>query len=476
MSEGDIKALGNIGIEIVAEEVDLDKRPQSTEPIQKFQDAIENYTKAVFSDHDTFVTNIDNVVAGVHEEKEDNEDKADTTQTNFQVKADHRQIPRLEQLAQDIAHDIICDAREEARDFTTENTEETVAKEDNAKKAQVENVIETGNIVLEDTCENFYEKNLCESKVIDATEEVKELCKEGPFLTDKTKITESSSQEIEIKRKTSTEFEDKSHDISVQNNTEEIVNLDVRTKVVEDSMVLENAFITTSDFEQNNMCVQEEVNVDDAVIVKPSEVSDLLGFTNLSRQGQKDDTGTLLKPSEVSMLLDGSSPDQEAEDIECKYTDTINRCILEKVEEVAEKDEQAEDARNEKGKGDDGRKKESVAECLRRYRMEEDKAKARRAEQLRRKYTLLEEEEVTAEVKEVFKKDVKSKQLQQKLLVAMVLSGLALLLMLISWCLNADEESEEADSPEVVPNPRLAPSVVWDYIQYSDLAEQQLRK
>ena len=108
--------------------------------------------------------------------------------------------------------------------------------------------------------------------------------------------------------------------------------------------------------------------------------------------------------------------------------------------------------------------------------MEEDKAKARRSEQLRRKYTLLEEEEVADEVKEVFKKDVKSKQLQQKLLVAMMLSGLALYLLVISWCFNADEESEEANSHEEVHAPRLAPSVLWDYIQYSDLAEQQLRK
>ena len=64
-------------------------------------------------------------------------------------------------------------------------------------------------------------------------------------------------------------------------------------------------------------------------------------------------------------------------------------------------------------------------------------------------------------------------ELQQKLMVMMLLSAMAIFVLLCSWLLQEEQqEVKQASQARLWP----APNVLQDYIEYSELAENELRK
>jgi len=156
-----------------------------------------------------------------------------------------------------------------------------------------------------------------------------------------------------------------------------------------------------------------------------------------------------------------------------------NQAKIEHVEESKREKVQAEESNR------NGTKKESVAECLRRYKEEE--AKARRAEQMRKNYTLIEDEQpVSSPVKEkkITKNMIKVEtcEMEEKpsLMMMLLLGGLVVLLLLVAtssvFFQNAESvETAHISQEQVLRIPRTS-SIVEDYIQYTTLAEAKLRK
>ena len=71
-------------------------------------------------------------------------------------------------------------------------------------------------------------------------------------------------------------------------------------------------------------------------------------------------------------------------------------------------------------------------------------------------------------------KSLGSKEVERKLLVSMVLCGLAMFLLVVTWLVRGDEGEEVEECLEEA-NPLPGPSVFWDYVEYSELAEHKLR-
>jgi len=313
-----------------------------------------------------------------------------------------------------------------------------------------------------------------------------------------------------------------------------------RQLVVEEPCVQENHFLTTSKDEG------KEDFSEDVQILRKSEVAELLDFPKPKPPAAQDEQEeTLTREQAPPEKVEGSSamadagllvenPDKAGSVVENDFTDRVKQAesevsrrgsfaeddeevkvnghvqdekenqptkkeIVTQVNRADEQRPSAAESKSEKAdvqdvKKEQPTKKESVAECLRRYREEE--AKARRAAQMRKNYTLLDDEpeicqeeppSATISTKEetrpkvVDKKSAKREELQQKLVLTMILSALVIFLLLASSMVNnvdqqdimaSEEECEEEVVPAWVPGPR----VFWDYVEYSALSENRLRQ
>ena len=162
-----------------------------------------------------------------------------------------------------------------------------------------------------------------------------------------------------------------------------------RQLVVEEPFVQEDHYVTTD---------KEEITKkasDDVQILRKSEVAELLDFPkpNQTTSDEEDDQDPQQKeeqePQQPTLVNQSESFESSVE------KDSIfksNSTTKESKEAEISQQELLEDGNLVKADPrKDPVKKESVAECLRRYREEE--AKARRAAQMRKNYTLLSDEE-----------------------------------------------------------------------------------
>ena len=216
-----------------------------------------------------------------------------------------------------------------------------------------------------------------------------------------------------------------------------------RQLVVEEPCVQENHFLTTNKDEE------KEDFSEDVQILRKSEVAELLDFPKAkSSAAQDEQEETLTREQAPPEKVEGSSamadagllvenPDKAGSVVENDFTDRVKQAesevsrrgsfaeddeevkvnghvqdekenqptkkeIVTQVNRADEQRPSAAESKSEKAdvqdvKKEQPTKKESVAECLRRYREEE--AKARRAAQMRKNYTLLDDEpEICQEV------------------------------------------------------------------------------
>jgi len=450
LSEADIKALEMMDVKVDIVETSTDSNHTDFKSsVIKFQDAIENYTKAaVVSDSNAEKKALTLDVAQAQDLQNLDEDREDKEETFEKTEV-------LEQLAEDIAQDIITVVKEEARSM----------KED--------------------------------KKINDTTTETEEQMR-IPIIDN---INEVSTNKREAVRHVEKE--------EIFLPSEPVTTLE-RQLVVEQPCVQEDHYVTTTKDES------EEKNSDDVQILRKSEVAELLDFSkpNEAKSEEPDAQAKQINqpkeeqvqhqpnPVEGTISTDNNRDSQSFESSDKDTTVKNNSTKEGKQAEIEVRNGQGP-SEDDKCRRVDGNlkneprksevKKESVAECLRRYREEE--AKARRAAQMRKNYTLLSDEpevelEETAsraalpkEVgpKVIDKKSAKREEIQQKLLLTMLLSALVIFLLLASSLFQSDlnldqgdgvaEEECEDEAPTWV-----GPGVFWDYVEYSALSENRLRQ
>ena len=394
LSEEDIKALEKMNVKVdLVETSDDSNQSDFKSSVIKFQDAIENYTKtAVVVDNEKETKQLKLDVAQAQDlqtpiEKGENtfEKGENTIEKTEKGENTFEKTEVLEQMAEEIAQDIMTNVKEEAKSMNEGAT---------AVKANTEQEI----------------ANLEES------------------------MEEVSSSKKEATRQIEPEV------VVIQTEPETALE---RQLVVEEPCVQENHYLTTSKDEE------KEDFSDDVQILRKSEVAELLDFPKpkpLAAQGEQEET--LTKEQAPPEKVEGSSamadagllvenPDKAGSVVENDFTDRVKHAesevsrrgsfaeddeevkvnghvqdekenqptkkeIVTQVNRADEQRPSAAESKSEKAdvqdvKKEQPTKKESVAECLRRYREEE--AKARRAAQMRKNYTLIDDEpEICQEV------------------------------------------------------------------------------
>ena len=377
LSEEDIKALEKMNVKVdLVETSDDSNQSDFKSSVIKFQDAIENYTKtAVVVDNEKETKQLKLDVAQAQDLQTPIE-KGENTFEKTEV---------LEQMAEEIAQDIMTNVKEEAKSMNEGAT---------AVKANTEQEI----------------ANLEES------------------------MEEVSSSKKEATRQIEPEV------VVIQTEPETALE---RQLVVEEPCVQENHYLTTSKDEE------KEDFSDDVQILRKSEVAELLDFSKPKPPAAQDEQEeTLTREQAPPEKVEGSSamadagllvenPDKAGSVVENDFTDRVKHAesevsrrgsfaeddeevkvnghvqdekenqptkkeIVTQVNRADEQRPSAAESKSEKAdvqdvKKEQPTKKESVAECLRRYREEE--AKARRAAQMRKNYTLIDDEpEICQEV------------------------------------------------------------------------------
>ena len=345
LSEADIKALEMMDVKVDIVETSTDSNQTDFKSsVIKFQDAIENYTKAA-------------VVSDSNEEKKeltlDISQAQDLQNSSAGKEGAFEKTEVLEQMAEDIAQDIITVVKEETR--SVKNDKKTVETEEQMR-------IPNDN---------------------------------------------SINKETSNKREAGRHVEQKEMLIP----TEPVTTLE-RQLVVEQPCVQEDHYVTTNKDES------KEKNSDDVQILRKSEVAELLDFSkpNQEKPDEPDAQDEQISQSKEEQVLNQPNPEEvtnstennrTSQSVERSDKDPTVKSNSPKEGTQAEKEVRNGPSEDDKCGRVDGHlkneprksevKKESVAECLRRYREEE--AKARRAAQMRKNYTLLSDEpEVQLEV------------------------------------------------------------------------------
>ena len=377
LSEEDIKALEKMNVKVdLVETSDDSNQSDFKSSVIKFQDAIENYTKTAV------------VVDNEKETKQLTLDVAQAQHLQMPIEKGENTFEKtevLEQMAEEIAQDIMTNVKEEAKSMNEGAT---------AVKANTEQEI----------------ANLEES------------------------MEEVSSSKKEATRQIEPEV------VVIQTEPETALE---RQLVVEERSVQENHYLTTNKDEE------KEDFSEDVQILRKSEVAELLDFSKPKPPAAQDEQEeTLTREQAPPEKVEGSSamadagllvenPDKAGSVVENDFTDRVKQAesevsrrgsfaeddeevkvnghvqdekenqptkkeIVTQVNRADEQRPSAAESKSEKAdvqdvKKEQPTKKESVAECLRRYREEE--AKARRAAQMRKNYTLLDDEpEICQEV------------------------------------------------------------------------------
>jgi len=450
LSEADLKALEMMDVRVDIVETSTDSNHTDFKSsVIKFQDAIGNYTKAaVVSDSNEEKKELTLDVAKAQDLQNSGADKEDKGETFEKTEV-------LEQLAEDIAQDIIAVVKEETRSM----------KED--------------------------------VKTVDINTETEEQMR----IPNVSNMDEVSTNKREAARHVEKE--------EILIPSEPVTTLE-RQLVVEQLCLQEDHYVTTNKDES------EEKNSDDVQILRKSEVAELLDFSKPNQakseepdaqaeqinQPKEDQVLQQAKHVEGTNSTDNNSASQSFESSDKETTVKSDSTKEGKEAEIEVRNGQGPSEDDKCGRVDGNLKneprksevkKESVGECLRRYREEE--AKARRAAQMRKNYTLLSDqpevelEETTckaalpkeARPKVVDKKSAKREEIQQKLLLTMLLSALVIFLLLASSLFQNELNLEQGDEVAVEEFEEetptwVGPGVFWDYVEYSALSENRLRQ
>merc|ERR1712192_93961 len=277
-----------------------------------------------------------------------------------------------------------------------------------------------------------------------------------------------------------------------------------RQLAVEQPCVQEDHYVTTNKDES------EEKNSNEVQILRKSEVAGLLDFSkpNQAKSDKPDAQDEQIeqvqhqpKPLEVTNInsldknsafqsFESSAKDATVKSYSTKEGKQVEKEVINGQEGPSEDDKCGPVDGNVKSEPRKGEvKKESVAECLRRYREEE--AKARRAAQMRKNYTLLSDEQPELQLEDttsraalpkelgpkvIDKKSAKREEIQQKLLLTMLLSALVIFLLLASSFFQNELNLEQGDGVVDEECEDDAPAWVGPGVFCTQISEHRLRQ
>ena len=377
LSEEDIKALEKMNVKVdLVETSDDSNQSDFKSSVIKFQDAIENYTKTAV------------VVDNEKETKQLTLDVAQAQDLQMPIEKGENTFEKtevLEQMAEEIAQDIMTNVKEEAKSINEgatavkANTEQEIAnleeniEEVSSSKKEATRQIEPEVVLIQTEPETFLERQLV----------VEEPCvQENHYLTtSKDEEKEDFSDDVQILRKSEVaellDFPKPKPPAAQDEQEETLTREQAPPEKVEGSSAMADAGLLVENPDKAGSVVQNDST--DRVKQAESEVS---------RRGS-------FAEDDEEVKVNGHVQDE-------KENQPTKKEIVTQVNRADEQRPSAAESKSEKAdvqdvKKEQPTKKESVAECLRRYREEE--AKARRAAQMRKNYTLIDDEpEICQEV------------------------------------------------------------------------------